>query len=121
MPEPTHKIRFEHIGVGVQTITLIGAVLFFVLQKTNLADQSAKDLMSFRAEVSAQFAEVKLQIAGLPDQRAAAVQLDRRMQDAAQRNADQDIRVTRVEQETYHIRADLDTLMRARRESDAKK
>ena len=118
MYEPIEKkgLRIEstvNFGTIVQTLVMVGTVLFFVLSKANIADQSAKDLLAFRLDVAQQFLEVKAQISGLPDQRAAAVQTERRIIETIAKNGEQDSRLTKLEQDMYQIRADVAGVLRS--------
>lgn len=99
-------------GPIMQVVVAVCIGLWFIFGSRTTADQSTIDLRAFRTEVAAQFADVKSQIASLPDQRAAATQLEQRIREAAIRNEKQDDRISKTEQDIYQLKADVSNLIR---------
>ena len=96
-----------NVGTLVQSLALICTALWFVVGKANTAEQSVADLKAFRAEVAVQFSELKLQIAPLPVERAAAAQVERRMLEYSAAIANDASRIGKLEQSVYELKTDM--------------
>ena len=112
MPDETEKkgLRLDasvNVGTLVQSMALICTALWFVVGKASSADQSVLDLKAFRAEVAVQFSELKLQIAPLPVERAAAAQVERRMLEYSAAIANDASRIGKLEQSVYELKTDM--------------
>ena len=112
MPDETEKkgLRLDasvNVGTLVQSLALVFTALWFVIGKANTAEQSVTDLKAFRAEVSVQFAELKLQTAPLPVERAAAAQVERRLLEYASAIANDAARIGKLEQSIYELKTDV--------------
>ena len=103
-----------NVGTLVQSAALIGTLLWFVVGKANTADQSALDVKALRAEVAVQraefavqFTDLKVIIAPLPAERAAAAQVERRLIEYAAAIGADAARIGKLEQSVYELKTDV--------------
>ena len=96
-----------NVGTIVQSASVICLALWFIVGKANTADQAGLDLKAFRAEVALQFADLKSQVASLPNERAAAQQVERRISEASAQLGRDGERIGKLEQSVYELKTDL--------------
>jgi hypothetical protein len=111
------------IAVGVQVAVAMASVIVWGMAARNAADLATHDLSKLeismsekigqlRDAVAGGLADVRSQIAGLPDQRARLTELERREIELDARLTADAVRISAQEKQTIELRADLNQTMR---------
>ena len=111
------------IAVGVQVAVALASVIVWGMAARNAADLATHDLAKLEISMSEKIgqlrdvvagglADVRSQIAGLPDQRARLSELERREVELDARLTADAVRISAQEKQTIELRADLNQTMR---------
>lgn len=100
------------VGNAIQIMLIIVGLVAFERDRVNQSDQIAGQIADLRGATSSGLADIRQQIATLPDQRAALEQTLRRLTDVEQRYNTIDRHLGEVERMAIECRADLNTIMR---------
>jgi hypothetical protein len=87
-------------------------VVWYASNKVSVIDQGPRDLAALEARLTAQIVKVETLLINLPNDRATAIQVDRRIIENFSKNVDQDTRIQKLEEGQYQLRSDVTGLIK---------